>query len=100
MHLFLDDLDPLRFYVLPIGLDVKANESGEYNFSLIFYQSDNTERGARLNMTLFPQYPEIDMDDVKAVAGEEAEVIVFSLIREYSTSQGPMPVTLRNSHKP
>lgn len=73
--LYVDDVNPQRFYFLPTGLDLAIDETGAYRFSLLFYQSDFPERGARLKMILRPKYPQLDSTDVANAVGEGVELV-------------------------
>lgn len=66
--LYRDDSAPERFYVLPLGLAPRRNPQGHSDFTLLFYQSDFAERGARLSACFTPLYPSVDMAAVPELA--------------------------------
>lgn len=74
--LYRDDSAPERFYVLPLGLAPRRNAQGHSDFTLLFYQSDFAERGARLNACFTPLYPAVHVAAVPELAalGDRASV--------------------------
>jgi hypothetical protein len=74
-RLYPDDRFAGRYYAMPAGLDLVREEDGAYRFSLLFYQSDFAERGARLVLALQPIYPQPDPLEVERALGSEAEVV-------------------------
>lgn len=73
--LYLDSTNSQRFYSLPTHLDLATTEEGSYRFSLLFYQEDFPERGARLVMVLKPVYPQLNLEDIASTVGTDAEII-------------------------
>jgi hypothetical protein len=60
--LYHDDADPSRLYILPSEVGVKRTMDGSAEFTLLFYQEDFPERGARLVAAFAPVFPEIDAE--------------------------------------
>lgn len=73
--LYLDSVNSRRFYSLPTHLDLATDDEGNYRFSLLFYQEDFPERGARLVMVLQPIYPQLNSEDITNAVGADAEII-------------------------
>lgn len=72
---YADDADPHRFYCLPSGLSVATDNEGHYRFSLLFYQEDFPERGARLVIVLRPTFPQPSPMAIESVLGSDAEIV-------------------------
>jgi hypothetical protein len=72
---YLDSINSRRFYSLPTHLDLAKDDEGNYRFSLLFYQEDFPERGARLVMVLNPVHPQLNPEGIANTVGADAEII-------------------------
>jgi hypothetical protein len=72
--LYRDDYAPKRFYSLPSRLSLARSESGEGRFTLLFYQEDAPERGARMVAAFTPLFPKLDAATLPAGLGPDCRV--------------------------
>lgn len=72
--LYRDDADGQRLHVLPVGMALAQRADGRPDFTLLYYQEDLPQRGARWVARFTPTFPAINPAEVAARMGGPVQV--------------------------
>ncbi|MCY1013632.1 hypothetical protein OV079_50515 [Nannocystis pusilla] len=76
--LYRDDAERSRYYVFPTALGLQRRHDGSAEFTLLFYQDEHPERGARLVAAFTPLFPAVSPEAVPESSAAEPVIVGVS----------------------